>query len=168
MTFLTLAKMTALAYGEPTDGRTELLVELRSPWQYPFEPTDAPRFEIRGVADRRQSESRNYQTCFRCDAGADLGLLRLATAAAEHLEHRLQLMQATFGAPGSFASYVQRVLLAADIREVTVAMRPCGRPRNPGQCTVEKVPDVGSRLEALDRLEWIALGTFGRKSGVVA
>jgi hypothetical protein len=72
-------------------------------------------------------------------------------------------MEKELGEASTFAEYARRGMRAAGVGIVHVARDAAGRPRNASNYITVRADDGGSVLDAVGRLETIALMLFARR-----
>ncbi|PZR41188.1 MULTISPECIES: hypothetical protein [Burkholderiaceae] len=152
----------ALLYIEQGQGVTELVSEI------PRSVVSATGYEFTGAIELRAFLNREHATAFGHrvvlnSVGPELTELRAAVRKMERMQERMRKMEKELGEASTFAEYARRGMRAAGVGIVHVARDAAGRPRNASNYITVRADDGGSVLDAVGRLETIALMLFARR-----
>ncbi|RQQ77929.1 hypothetical protein DF134_36365 [Burkholderia stagnalis] len=159
----TKPKLHALLYVEQDYGVTELVAEIQRA------VVGATGHEFSGTIEVRAFVNRDHVAAFGHrvvlnSVGPELNELRAAVRKMERMGQHMRKMDKELGEAPTFAEYVRRGMRAAGVGIVHVARDAAGRPRNASNYVTVRSDDGGSVLDAVGRLEAIALMLFGRRA----
>jgi hypothetical protein len=153
----------AIVFVEQEEGLTELVVELQrsvvGATGYEFLGT----IQLRAMVTDHSARSFGHRVTFD-GSNAQLDELRAAVRKIERLRTRMMKDDEALGEAASFAEFARRGLVAAGVAKVHVARDLAGRPRNAANYITASTANGGEVIDAIGRLETIALTLFGKRA----
>jgi hypothetical protein len=153
----------AIVFAQHEHCVTELIVELSHAVIGATGYVHAGNIEFRANVSDHSAESFGRRVAFSNVCGAELDEMRAAVRKIERIRSRMMKDDKALGEAPNFAEFARRALVAAGVAMVHVARDLAGRPRNAAHHIVVSTANGGDVLDAIGRLEKIALTMFGKR-----